>query len=322
MFAYAFSMANLESVTTTVGERSRQQKTTGTETSGGQPGFRKAAGISASALEEFLGLPSGAWKKRRLFVLRTMTDAHTDAGIPKGAQIVVEPGARTAPGRLVLIKDGDALTVRRVDYDRNGRTVMRPAAPGMLPFPTEGSRKQVVGTIIGVLPRARVADRTVSSGRRPPKKGPSASKSHRQKTIAQADHENATAILHRDMDIWSRAYQDIASSPNRGAPARWRALAARLRVLSSCLEVAHQKDLYGALAEEANRIISAMRRELDRHHTPGREYLELLPEIGLSADTRAQSASAEAQALPPDAAKRHCTEPPATPLDTGLAAMI
>jgi hypothetical protein len=320
MFAYAFSMASLESVTTTVGKRSRHQKPTVTETSGGQPGFRKAVGMSAAALEEFLGLPSGAWKKRRLFVLRTMTDAHADAGIPKGAQIVVEPGARTAPGRLVLIKDGDALTVRRIDYDRNGHTVMRPAAPGMLPFPTEGSRKQVVGTIIGVLPRARVADRTVSSGRRPPK-GPSAPKSYRQKAIAQADHENATAILHRNMDIWSRAYQDIAGSPNRGATARWRALAARLRVLASCLEVAHQKNLYGALAEEANRIVSTMRRELDRLHTPGREHLELLPESSLGTDTRPQS-SAETQASPSDAAKRHCTEPPAAPLDTGLATML
>ena len=333
MFAYDLPMASLETVTTTVSARGRHQKSTPTRRSqnaqegrqsdatAAPPGFRKAVGMSTAALEEFLGLPRGAWKKRRLFVLRTMTDAHADAGIPKGAQIVVEPGARTTPGRLVLIKEGDGLTVRRVDYDHNGRTVMRPAAPGMLPFPTEGSRKQVMGTIIGVLPRARVADRTVSSGRRPPK-GPSASEDRRPKAIPQADHETAAAILQRNLEIWNQAHGRIAESSNRGASARWRALAGRLRVVSSCLEVAYQKNLYGALAEEANRIVSAMRRELDRSHTPGRAGLQLLPLAGQSSQNRTTSGYEESPSLRDDAAKRHCTEPSGDPLDTGLATMV
>ena len=88
-------------------------------------------------MERFLGLPSGAWKKRRLFALRVLTDAHDDAGISRGALIVVEPGARATPGRLVLVRRDSDLTIQKVEYDGRGRTVIASAAPGALPFPTD-----------------------------------------------------------------------------------------------------------------------------------------------------------------------------------------
>jgi SOS-response transcriptional repressor LexA len=314
-------MTSLESVTATVRARSESAKATGADESDGRPCFKKLPAMSASAFEEFLGLPPGAWKRRRLFALRTMTDAHAEAGIPKGAQIVVEPGARTAPGRLVLVKDSDGMTIRRVDYDRNGRTVMRPAATGQLPFPSEGTRKQVVGTIIGVLPRVRVAGRTISSGRRPPK-APTSPPALKEKTVAPADHAKASAILRRDMEIWAGTRNESTTRPTKGAQVRWRALAARLRVLASCLEVAHQTTLYAALAEEANRIISAMRRELDRYRTPDREELELLPPPIDQQKIAYRPESGDPTGPPPNAAKRHCTDPPAPPLDMAPAGML
>ncbi len=275
-------MTNLETVSDTVRGRSpkladSRAVESNAKTPFNRTPFKKTPAMSVVAFEEFLGLPSGAWKKRRLFVLRAMTNAFEEAGIPKGAQIVVEPGARATPGRLVLVKDGDGQTIRRVDYDRGGRTVMRPAAPSLLPFPTQGSRQQIIGTIIGVLPRARVAGRTIDPGRRPPTSQQNPTLNRYAKAVDQADHEKAAAILRENMEIWSSARHDHVTAPSRGAQARWRGLAGRLRVLASCLEVAHQKSLYGALAEEANRIIAAMRRELDRTRTPGRERLEMLP---------------------------------------------
>jgi len=322
MFAYDFSMTSLESVTTTVRRRSESAGAAESRHSDESATFKRVSTMSAAALEDFLGLPDGAWKKRRLFALRTMTDAHAEAGIPKGAQIVVEPGARTAPGRLVLVKDGTAgLTIRRVEYDDKGRTVMRPAAPGMLPFPSDGSRKQVMGTIIGVLPRARVAGRSVSSGRRPPTDCATQPR-HQEKTVAQAEHERAAAILNRDMEIWSSNSSTLFGRASRGAQARWRALAGRLRVIASCLEVAHQKSLYGALVEEANRIIAAMRRELCRHDTPEWEELELLPQPSTALADRATGLAPKQVATSANAAKRHCTDPLSAGLDTGLTAMV
>jgi hypothetical protein len=316
-------MTNLETVTETVCARGRQPKSPLAGESETPSRFKKAPTMSAAAIEEFLGLPEGAWKKRRLFVLRAMTNAHAEAGIPKGAQIIVEPGARTAPGRLVLVKDRDSQTIRRIDYDRDGRTVMRPAAPGVLPFPTEGSRKQVIGTIIGVLPRARVAARTIRPGRRPPTAQPTTSGTMRYaKAVDQADHEQAAIILAANMDIWSGACHQAAIAHNRGAQARWRGLAGRLRVLASCLEVAHQKTLYGALAREANRIVAAMRRELDRTRTPGRDHLKMLPDPISSAQTHNSRKEPDSEASSSDAAQQHCTVSPAPPLDTTPATMV
>lgn len=321
MFAYDFSMMSLESVTTTVERRNEGPRPTEIRESEPRPSFKRISAMSAATLEEFLGLPRGAWKKRRLFALRTMTDAHSEAGIPKGSQIVVEPGARTAPGRLVLVKENDGLTVRRIDYDQKGRTVMRPAGPGMLPFPSEGTRKQVMGTIIGVLPRARVAGRSITSGRRPAT-NPMPTPLRREKAVAEADHQKAAVILRRNMEVWSQTAGALARTADRAAQARWQTLAGRLRVLASCLEVAHQKTLYGALAEEANRIIVAMKRELDRHRTPGWGELELLPRPPACPPTRT-SDTAVAQTDPtPNAAKQHCADSISAGLDTGMTAMV
>jgi len=283
-----------------------------------QPSFRRVSALSTSAMERLLGLPVGAWKKRRLFALRVLTDAHAEAGIPRGAQVIVEPGSRATPGRLVLVRRATELTIQKVEYDGRGRTVIASATPGTLPFPDDTGRQTIVGTIIGMLPRARAADRFARRDRRR-NASPSAKTRSRQKTVSATEHARHLEVLRRNLDIWTDARRASHARRSNGGSARRHALANRLRVLASCIEVAHQTTLYEALAAEANRIILAMRRELSLADPPAGGALELL---GSSSGVAQTTESGSLPAGTNDAAGRYRTPPPGAALDTGLTAMV
>jgi hypothetical protein len=139
--------------------------------------------------------------------------------------------------------------------------------------------------------------------------------------VSAVDHARHLAILRHNLEMWTGTRRYERAGSGGGFHARRRALANRLRVLTSCLEVAHQTTLYEALAEEANRIILAMRRELALTNTPGGDALEMLGATTNAAAESSVAASSRSQANGPDAAERYRTPSSAT-LDTGLTAML
>jgi hypothetical protein len=241
-------------------------------TNSGQPAqFRKVAALSATLAERELGLPAGAWNRRRLFALRVLTSDFAECGFSKGDFLIIEPGAAAVPGRLVVVRAEDALELHRVTRDRRGD--IETTAPNGLPFPKHIRRSRIVGTVIGSLEKLPAPKTT---GRSLP--GANRTKSEDIVTVAPQLRAANVDVLNGNLARWT------AWSSGVKAPAISRSadrLGKRLRVLASCLEVASESHLYSALIGEVNKVVRAMKRTGGTPASPALPQLrELLAPIG------------------------------------------
>jgi len=229
-------------------------------------------GLSARRVERWLDLPPGAWQGRRLFALRLKGMAFASLGLRQGDLVVVEPGGREQPGRLVVTRSPQGSSLKRVPLpapiERRMPTVLE------LPLREKGFSpgERVVGTVIGHL-RA-----TGTGALRPVPLSPSKPRTRRNpkpKAEERAAAIPTTVVKPFSLDHlmgtqkqwreWLAVARDSTSL--RSTPAeveRWERLDASLATLCDCLVRTHSPALRAALAAEAGAIVSAIRNEMRR----------------------------------------------------------
>jgi len=243
--------------------------------------------LSVAGIERRLGLPPGAWRRRHLVALRVVGKGFSEIGLRPGDHLIVEPGARTSAGSLVVVRAGEEIAIRRVVQDGAGRVLLTPADPSVLPFPAKRGRHAVMGTVLGALPAtivlavatARPCARRREAVRRRGRDGADATSAggrgrrsaqcgsrdrHRERGTRTDDQEVADAerfgVL---LEAWRRWMEKaVLSKPSNPRAGHWRALNARLRTLTSCLEVTGPSPLRRALAQEGETVLRAMVREV------------------------------------------------------------
>lgn len=223
------------------------------------PGLRLAAVTSPvliGSVEQELGLPSGAWWRRRLFALRVTGPGLEELAIRRGDLLIVEPGQQANCDHLVIVRQGSTLLLRRVSTPAgNARpSVLIPPEPGALPFPLSAAPLDVIGTVIGVYVKSFSAVRlSPATPARPP-----------ASVLRALNAQRLDANLAQWRN-WTEASQPASGSLHH----RYRKmLGERLRILASCMAVAANRRLYGALLDEASRVITAMQQEAGCHHGP------------------------------------------------------
>jgi hypothetical protein len=227
-------------------------------------------GLSARRVERWLDLPPGAWQGRRLYALRLKGMAFASLGLRQGDLVVVEPGGREQPGRLVVTRGPQGPSLRRVPLpapiERRMPTVLE------LPLREKGLShgERVVGTVIGhlratgtgalrpvplSLPTARTKRTTPKTGA-----GERAAPTATAAEPFSLDHLMATQKQWRD---WLAVARDPSS--RRSTPAeveRRERLDASLATLCDCLVRTHSPALRAALAAEAGAVVAAIRNEM------------------------------------------------------------
>jgi len=188
-----------------------------------------SSALSAAQIEQRLGLPVGAAKRRRLFVVTVLRPPSAGGPLRRGDNLIVEPGAQTTPGRVVLCAQEDAMTLGRVRLDVHGRAVVTALDCDGLPLP-KAPAPRVLGTVI-----ARLAGRGRRRNARP--------------TAVIARTAAATTVRPGGAGAASKV-------------ARLAQLNARLATLRRCLNSVGEQRLQRALEIEAARAESAIRREV------------------------------------------------------------
>lgn len=233
--------------------------------------FRKVAALPATLVERELGLPAGAWNRRRLFALRVLTSDFAECGFSKGDFLIIEPGAAAVPGRLVVVRAEDALELHRVTRDRRGD--IETTDPDGLPFPKHIRRSRIVGTVIGSLEKLPAAATSK-------KRLPGANRTKAQESVPVAPQLRAANVdvLNGNLARWTVWSSGVKAPAIRRSADR---LGKRLSVLASCLEVATESHLYSALVGEVNKVLRAMKRTGGTPASPTLPQLrELLAPIG------------------------------------------
>lgn len=225
-------------------------------------------GLSARRVERWLDLPPGAWQKRRLYALRLKGQAFSTLGFLVGDIVVVEPGAREQPGRIVVTRGPDGPSLKRISPTvRAGRRM-----PTVLELPLREKiptcNERVVGTVIGLLrptgtgalrPAALPASRTGT--RRPPARSVVAGPV--RGSGAQDEPVSLDRLL-QTQSLW-RKWLAMVRECERGTPEgleKWERLDASLAALCDCLSRTHSPGLRTALAVEAEAVVSAIRSEM------------------------------------------------------------
>jgi len=222
-------------------------------------------GLSARRVERWLDLPPGAWQRRRLYALRLKGCAFTALGLRPGDFLIVEPGGREQPGKLVVTRGTDGPSLKRVAL---------PAASSRMPTVLElplrerTSRSYVVGAVLGVLrPTGTGALRPV--GQRRPRSDrknaglQSIAKPAPDATVEESFSLNYLLQMQAEWREWLRVARQLrcgfASAPNSD---RWERLDASLATLCDCLVRTHSPALRTALAAEAQAVATAIRDEM------------------------------------------------------------
>ena len=227
-------------------------------------------GLSARRVERWLDLPPGAWQSRRLYALRLKGEAFARLGLRQADLVVVEPGAREQPGRLVVTRSPHGPSLKRIPLpapvERRMPTVLE--LPLREKNPSHAS-EHVVGTVIGLLrPTGTGALRPislVSSGSRARRRSRINPTEHSTPAPTPAEPFSLNYLLETQSQ-W-RGWVTVASetSSHRATPAeveRWERLDASLATLCSCLARTHSSALRAALAAEAGAIVAAIRGEM------------------------------------------------------------
>ena len=217
---------------------------------GVRPDFRRASrrAVSSAALEQTLGLPPGAWRRRRLFLLTLRSDSFTALGLHFGDQLVVEPGSHATEGRLMVVRHtGGRLGLARLQASRSRRAlakVLVSADPADLPYPL--SAASAVGAVIAILG----SDSKKKCVGRPPGRPRAEAFVATERTREENRHRLAMAL-------------DLCRSPAADHPSWRRALLHRqdqVETLGRCLDAVEAPELYDALVRETNRVLRQLRR--------------------------------------------------------------
>jgi hypothetical protein len=231
-------------------------------------------GLSARRVENWLGLPPGAWQRRRLYALRVKVAAFGVLGLEEADLVIVEPGARDQAGSLVVTRGSHGPSIRRVAPPAVGERRM----PTVLELPlreraTE-DRSHVVGTVIGVL-------RATGTGALRPVPMFLRKERKRRMTLTQPVCESAgraaptrnvpPELLERTRQRW-KDWLLAARVAGRLTPVdeeRCDRIDASFTTLCDCLSKTHNPDIRAAFAEEARSLLEKIRREMT---APDRGY--------------------------------------------------
>jgi hypothetical protein len=211
---------------------------------------RSPLGLSSYDVEKALGLPTGAWKRRRLYALRARSATFRELGIQPGDYLIVEPGERIRPSQLVLVREQGRTTLARAGLGALERNLTLPrhqTAP--LPFTSQALSgvARVVGTVVGLLRRQEGGNvRAVSLKKRPA-------------ADQKAADTDTVADLQARLGQWCAW---VEAQSNRGVDAgtlaRWRGLSLRLATLLKCMKTARSARFFDALSGEIGEVLGLM----------------------------------------------------------------
>lgn len=229
-------------------------------------------GLSARRVERWLDLPVGAWQRRRLYGLRLRNDAFAALGFRNGDLVVVEPGSRERPGKTVVTRSHDGMSLRRIPLPLPRDNRMPSVLELPLRDPSTATGERIVGTVIGLLrptgtgalrpvPLSRASVR-VAAARRSPRTWEVAADSHPQPAGPGLD--TLRTVL-SDWREWIAARRGSAATTATDARLdHWERLETSLATLCDCLAHTHNTRLRSALAEEAAQLLDEIRRETGR----------------------------------------------------------
>jgi hypothetical protein len=212
--------------------------------------------FSFEVLERSLALPRGSARKRRLFLLAVRAPGVPGTELRRGDRLVVEPGSRASPGRLVVCQADGVVVLRSVRRDAHGAPLLAPTDPQLLPLP-DARPCAMIGTIIASL---RVgADRRIRSAW-PPSfvfglAGFSSQREQMEERLRSANAASLDAAF-RMLDAEARSMGFTPAARRLGA-AR-----SRLHALRGCLDAVQDERLYRALAREINTNLKRLKRDL------------------------------------------------------------
>jgi len=234
--------------------------------------LQRVRALGAGHVESALSLPRGAWRSRRLFALRVQSDSFSRFGVHRDDYLIVEPGAQANVNRLVVVRDGPVIGLRRVRLDAMGRCVLGHVDPEALPF-EEPSRGRVIGRVIAALPhgsgrrigashfspaapaRSALELRPLTAPNTPSKPRPGGH-------LASEQSVSQDGVLIGILRRWAR-WSEQRMSAGRNFEARGTdSLARRLRTLVACIDKSDEPQLRRALIREANSTARAIARRV------------------------------------------------------------
>ena len=205
---------------------------------------RRCADNRISQLERRLGLPAGAWRRRRLFLLAVRTDELRRLGILPASRLVVEPGGHAAPGRLIVVRQHGRLRLAKQAQLADGTPAAVSPDPGELPYPLADCTR--VGAVVAVL---GPADPAMRSPRPAVRSTPTEFVSAR---LRLANRRRLDRLLDSVKALAARAANTHSLDISN---AYW-----RLEALGKCLEAVEAARLYDALVAEINRLARRLQR--------------------------------------------------------------
>lgn len=217
-------------------------------------------GLSARRAERWLGLPAGAWQKRRLYALKVRRETFETLGIRIGDFLIVEPGARERPGQMVVTKGRTSLSIRRIPLPTPSTQI-----PSVLELPLRHraaeSPARIVGTVIGVIrPTGSGALKPVLNAARPSLHRTRRGNSVRPcpgPPLARRDlhGDDATVAGLRRLLAESRPLRGSIDENGFGVQVEtWERWRLRLSTLLSCQELARDPKVRAALLDEAANV--------------------------------------------------------------------
>jgi len=215
------------------------------------------APLSRTDIDRALRLPTGAARRRRLFVVIVNAERVPGTSIGRGDRLIVEPGCHSSVDRLVVVRDDGRPSLRRVRLDGRGEPVLAATDPEALPFPQTVARKDILGSVIAVLgasPQYTGAMRERTDAQ------------HQVRPVAPAPSTDDDLRLRRANRV--RAELNLASLTRwidgHQGDRRWAAVIDRLTTLHRCLVVVTDDGLYEALVAEINRVVARAARAAGR----------------------------------------------------------
>ncbi len=199
----------------------------------------------SSQLERRLGLPPGAWRRRRLFLLTVQTDELRRLGIPPASRLVVEPGGHAAPGRLVVVRQNGRFRLAKQAELADGTVAAVSPDPGDLPYPLANCTR--VGAVVAVLGPE-------DPGRR------SAAASVVRSTAAGIVPAGIRLANRRRLDCLLASANALAERASDIHSPEIFSTYRRIEALGKCLDAVEVARLYDALVTEINRHARRLRR--------------------------------------------------------------
>ena len=181
----------------------------------------------------------------------------------RGDHLIVEPGRRVEAGRMVVLRTDGRPVIRRVRETEEGRLVLAPLNPELLPFPTSPGRQTIVGTVIGVVPAAHGSSRPAGDrAPRVPGRRSASTRVGKTRELTPEELDRAVEHTHTNLRLWQGWVRTKAPAQYRSRRSfYWKRLEGRLATLAKCMENTGGTGLYAALVREADHVVARMRVE-------------------------------------------------------------